>query len=252
MAKKKNIVLVKFDKLKTKEDGFVLMGKTIEGQAVFMKPENLSERFADEKLEDRKKSYLLASYLGRKIKVEAIEEKDGLLEVSALEVVKKAAEELAKENEKDKEKKYKAVVQRVTMNGAYLLISDVECFMPNRAFSLQKSVFVKDFLTNGQKIDVKISSIKGTKILVEAFKKFEVAAKEYKAFKEDEIVVGKIMGFHEFGIFVQLDKGIDAICSIPEYEYDKLKVGDTITIRIININEDKKNIRAKYMFKHND
>lgn len=247
---KKKVIMVRFDKLTSKEDGFLLKGKTKEGDVVFMKPENLSDRFKEGEMPDSKRSYFLAGYLGRPMRVNVLSVKGKEAEVSAKEVVLESVENLAKTIKEDPEKKYKATVVRTTINGAMMLILDVECFMPNRAFSEQKSVFAKDFLNPGDKVDVKIASIKGTRVLVEATKKFEVKQEEYKAFKEDEIVVGKIVEIREFGAFVQIEKGIDAICSIPESVYDTLSEGDTVTIRIININEEKRSVRAKFMFKH--
>ena len=248
MPKVGSTVLVKFSKLKPKEAGYILEGKTDNGVEVFMKPENISSRFERDMI-DKKKSYLLASFLGDVKKVKVMEIVEGKLEVSIKEITMKTVSKMVKDFEKDPEKKYKAVVKKPVDTGTIMEIAGVDCFMGNREFSDNKAVFSKDFLKPGEIVEVKMLTIKEDKINVQRFEKYIVPESEFKAFGEDEIVVGKVMQIKEFGAFVQLEKGVDAICSIPEYQYDNVSVGDNVTIRITKINGTK-NIRAKFMFKH--
>lgn len=55
--------------------------------------------------------------------------------------------------------------------------------------------------------------------------------------------VGKVSGVQNYGIFVNLEEGVDSLA--PHLKFQNVQKGDRVLIRVINVDIDKEQIRAK-------
>ena len=102
----------------------------------------------------------------------------------------------------------------------------------------------------GEKLTVLIKEINGSKIALSL--KFEDqnpwkdASEKYAI---GNVVTGKVARMTDFGAFVELEPGIDALLHVSqiskehvEKPADVLKVGEEITAKVVDFNEDDKKI----------
>lgn len=102
----------------------------------------------------------------------------------------------------------------------------------------------------GEKLTVLIKEINGSKIALSL--KFEDqnpwkdASEKYAI---GNVVTGKVARMTDFGAFVELEPGIDALLHVSqiskehvEKPSDVLKVGEEITAKVVDFNEDDKKI----------
>jgi ribosomal protein S1 len=100
------------------------------------------------------------------------------------------------------------------------------------------------------KINVRIKEINGTKIALSL--KFDetnpwtAAASKYAV---GTVVTGKVARMTDFGAFVELEPGIDALLHVSqiskthvEKPADVLKIGDEIEAKVVDFNEEDKKI----------
>ena len=102
----------------------------------------------------------------------------------------------------------------------------------------------------GEKLNVLIKDIKGEKIALSL--KFEdqnpwlTAADKYAV---GNVVEGRVARMTDFGAFVELEPGVDALLHVSQISHDHvdkpsdlLKVGEIITAKVVDFNGDDKKI----------
>ncbi|KRG16854.1 hypothetical protein ACA29_02955 [Lederbergia galactosidilytica] len=62
-------------------------------------------------------------------------------------------------------------------------------------------------------------------------------------YKRGAEYVGTVSGVREFGVFVNLEAGVDSLAS--HLKYQNLQRGDRVLVRIIDIDEKEQQVRAK-------
>lgn len=58
------------------------------------------------------------------------------------------------------------------------------------------------------------------------------------------IYTGKVTGIPEYGIYCNLSKGIDCLCPHPGWTNIRLKIGDTVSVKIKHIDREKRHVRG--------
>ncbi len=186
---------------------------------------------------------------GQEIDVEVIEidPNDRRLRVSLKNVLPKPFEEFLK-NYKVGDV-VKGVVTTTTNFGAFVKIGGIEGLLHNEDVSWNRNEKCKDLLNVGDEIEVKIIKIDDINEKVSLSKKEleESPIQRYtKNHKNGDIVVGKIRDIKDFGVFVQLEEGVDALIRTEDLApgtQEELKVGDDIEAVITFIDDKKNRIR---------
>ncbi len=116
----------------------------------------------------------------------------------------------------------------------------------------------------GDKVNVMIKDIQGTKIALtmklDENNPWKNASEKYQV---GTVVTGKVARMTDFGAFVELEEGIDALLHVSQISIehvekpsDVLEVGQEITAKIVDFNEDSKKIslsvKALELDKRND
>ncbi|EAK8582248.1 30S ribosomal protein S1 [Campylobacter coli] len=140
-------------------------------------------------------------------------------------------------------------VTSTTSFGAFVKIGSVEGLLHNEDASWDRNKKCKDKFNNGDIIKVKIIKIdeEGQKISLSIKELSESPVQEYaKNHKVGDIVKGKIRDIKDFGVFVELNKNVDALIhkeDISASTLENLKIGDEIEAAIAFIDEKKNRIR---------
>ena len=108
----------------------------------------------------------------------------------------------------------------------------------------------KQLLKVGEKIKVLIKEINGKKIALSL--KFDdqnpwlTAADKYKV---GSVVEGKVARMTDFGAFVELEPGVDALLHVSqiskervEKPSDVLSIGQEVTVKVVDFNEENRKI----------
>ncbi len=143
----------------------------------------------------------------------------------------------------------KGTVVSLTDFGAFVKVGSVEGLLHNQDASWDKTIKCKDFLHSGDEVEVKIAKINedeqkislNSKVLQES--PIDKFAKEHKV---NDIVVGKIRDIKDFGIFVSLQDGVDALIrdeDLSPLVKDELETGFEIEAAIAMIDTRKDRIR---------
>ena len=141
-------------------------------------------------------------------------------------------------------------VKNVTDFGAFIDLGGVDGLLHISEMSWGRVENPKKVFTVGQKVRVFIKNITDTKIALSM--KFEDenpwngAAEKYAV---GNVVKGKVARMTDFGAFVELAPGVDALLHVSqiakehiEKPSDVLKVGQEIEAKIVDFNEDEKKI----------
>ncbi|EAJ3622348.1 30S ribosomal protein S1 [Campylobacter coli] len=140
-------------------------------------------------------------------------------------------------------------VTSTTSFGAFVKIGSVEGLLHNEDASWDRNEKCKDKFNNSDIIKVKIIKIdeEGQKISLSIKELSESPVQEYaKNHKVGDIVKGKIRDIKDFGVFVELNKNVDALIhkeDISTSTLENLKIGDEIEAAIAFIDEKKNRIR---------
>ena len=218
---------------------FVDLGNDIEG---FL---HISEITWDKNIKNPK-DYLS---VGEEIDVEVIEinPETHKLRVSLKRLLPKPFDEFVK--------KYRegdivtGAVTSLTDFGAFVKIDGVEGLLHNQDATWEKGVKCKDILKSGDEVEVKIAKIHredqkislNRKVLLESpIDKFS------KAHKVNDIVTGKIRDIKDFGVFVSLEDGVDALIrneDLDPLKPEELEAGQEIEAAIAVIDTHRDRIR---------
>ena len=141
-------------------------------------------------------------------------------------------------------------VKNVTDFGAFIDLGGVDGLLHISEMSWGRVENPKKVFTVGQQVRVFIKSINDTKIALSM--KFEDenpwngAAEKYAV---GNVVKGKVARMTDFGAFVELDPGVDALLHVSQISHehvekpsDVLKIGQEVEAKIVDFNEADKKI----------
>jgi small subunit ribosomal protein S1 len=143
----------------------------------------------------------------------------------------------------------KGVVTTLTDFGAFVRIGKVEGLLHNQDVSWEKGSRAKDLLKKGDEVEVKIIKIDPEQERISLSKKaleespIDRFAKEHET---GDIVKGKIRDIKDFGVFVELEDGVDALIrkeDVSPLNVDELNKGDEIEGVIVMLDPSSNKIR---------
>lgn len=152
----------------------------------------------------------------------------------------------------------KGIVTSTTDFGAFIKIGDVEGLLHNEDASWFRDEKCKDSLKSGDEIEVKIIKIDSDKEKISLSLKElkESPVKEYsKMHKSGDTVIGKIRDIKEFGVFVELARGVDGLIRIEDLypkKASELVIGDEIEAALTMLDEGKIRLSVKKIQKDKD
>ena len=142
------------------------------------------------------------------------------------------------------------VVKNVTDFGAFIDLGGADGLLHISEMSWGHVENPKKVFKVGEKLNVLIKDIKGEKIALSL--KFEdqnpwlTAAEKYAV---GNVVEGRVARMTDFGAFVELEPGVDALLHVSQISHDHvdkpsdiLKVGEIITAKVVDFNGDDKKI----------
>jgi small subunit ribosomal protein S1 len=143
----------------------------------------------------------------------------------------------------------KGTVTTLTNFGAFIKIGSIEGLLHNEDSSWDKNAKCKNMFKEGDEIDVKIIKIdtENEKISLSQKELQESPIQKYaKKYVNGSIVKGKILDIKDFGLFVELEDGVDALIRKEDFgslNIDELKAGDELEAAVVFIDEKKNRIR---------
>lgn len=142
------------------------------------------------------------------------------------------------------------IVKNVTDFGAFIDLGGVDGLLHISEMSWGRVENPKKVFEVGKSIKVLIKEIAGSKIALSL--KFDDenpwkdAASKYAA---GNVVTGKVARMADFGAFVELETGVDALLHVSqiskehiEKPSDVLKIGDEVTAKVVDFNEEERKI----------
>ncbi len=141
-------------------------------------------------------------------------------------------------------------VKNVTDFGAFVDIGGADGLLHISEMSWGRVENPKKVFKVGDKVKVFIKDINGTKIALslkfEDANPWKDAAEKYAV---GNVVTGRVARMTDFGAFVELEPGVDALLHVSqiskehiEKPSDVLKVGDEVTAKVVDFNEEDKKI----------
>ncbi len=143
----------------------------------------------------------------------------------------------------------KGVITTITNFGAFVKIGNIEGLLHNEDASWDRSQKCRDLFKEGDEVEVKIVRIDYEKEKISLSKKdleespIDLFAKSHK---NGDIVTAKVRDKKEFGVFVELSDGVDALIrheDLGEKKAEDLEVGEEIEAAIAFIDVEKNRIR---------
>ncbi len=143
----------------------------------------------------------------------------------------------------------KGVVTTLTDFGAFVRIDKVEGLLHNQDVSWEKGSKAKDLLKKGDEVEVKIIKIDPQQERISLSKKaleespIDRFANEHKV---GDIVKGKIRDVKDFGVFVELEDGVDALIrkeDVSPLNIEELEKGQEIEGVIVMLDPASNKIR---------
>ena len=142
------------------------------------------------------------------------------------------------------------VVKNVTDFGAFIDLGGADGLLHISEMSWGRVEHPKKVFKVGDKLKVLIKEINGNKIALslkfDDANPWKDAAQKYAV---GNVVTGKVARMTDFGAFVELEKGVDALLHVSQISKDHiekpsdvLKVGDEVTAKIVDFNEADKKI----------
>ncbi|MCV3406790.1 30S ribosomal protein S1 [Campylobacter lari] len=186
---------------------------------------------------------------GQELDVEVIEinAKERRLRVSLKKLLAKPFDEFLKSHKVGDV--VKGSVTSVTNFGAFVKIANLEGLLHNEDASWNRNDKCKDMYKIGDVIEVKIIKLdKENQKISLSTKELQKSPVQVYAQKHqvNDIISGKIRDIKDFGVFVELEEGVDALIhkeDLGNIDFSSLKVGDTIEALIVFIDEKKNRIR---------
>ena len=141
-------------------------------------------------------------------------------------------------------------VKNVTDFGAFIDLGGIDGLLHIKEMSWGRIENPKKVFKTGDTVKVLIKEINGTRISLSTKFEDENPWKDLSArFPVGSVVTGKVARMTDFGAFVQIDEGVDALLHVSqisknhiEKPSDVLKVGDEVTAEITDVNEETNRI----------
>ncbi len=141
-------------------------------------------------------------------------------------------------------------VKNVTSFGAFVDIGGIDGLLHISEMSWGRVEFPQNVFKKGDTVKVIVKEVKGDKIALSA--KFDENNPWLNAetkYPVGEVVKGKVARMTEFGAFVQLEEGVDALLHVSqisrahiEKPSDVLHIGDEIEAKIVDVNVEEHKI----------
>lgn len=142
------------------------------------------------------------------------------------------------------------IVKNLTDFGAFIDLGGADGLLHISEMSWGRVADPKKLFKVGDKVNVMIKDIADTKIALtlklEENNPWRNAAEKYQI---GTVVTGKVARMTDFGAFIELEEGIDALLHVSQISIehvekpsDVLKVGQEITAKIVDFNEETKKI----------
>jgi len=187
--------------------------------------------------------------VGQEIDVEVIEinPKTHKLRVSLKKLLPKPFDEFMKSHKEGDV--VKGSVTSLTDFGAFVRIDGVEGLLHNQDVSWDKNVKCKDVLKAGEEVEVKIAKIspEDQKISLNRKTLLESPIDTFsKSHKVNSVVTGTVRDIKDFGVFVSLEDGVDALIrdeDLAPLEKSELEIGQKIEAAIAVIDTRRDRIR---------
>jgi small subunit ribosomal protein S1 len=147
----------------------------------------------------------------------------------------------------------KGTISSITDFGAFVKIGTVEGLLHNQEISWDKGVSAKDVLKKGDEVEVKIIKIDKANGKVSLSKKAlepSPVSKFAQEHKNGDIVEGTVKDKKDFGIFVSIKPGVDALLRLDDLgplKEDEIEKGQTIraVISFLDAKNDRIRISVK-------
>lgn len=146
----------------------------------------------------------------------------------------------------------KGEIKRFTTFGSFVEVNGVDGLVHLSQISWNHIKRPEDVLKKGDIIDVKIIDLdKENKKLSLSIKQLTAEPWENAVVKypEGSVVLGKVVRINDFGAFVELEPGLDALVHISKISHDRIEnpsevltIGEEIKAKILSVDEDKKRI----------
>lgn len=150
-----------------------------------------------------------------------------------------------------------AKVERVRSSGATVSIGPVTATLPREEVSHDPSIPIRDVLKEGESVKVKITKLDPAQRTVEVSLKalepdpWQLAAEKYKV---GTIVQGTVKSIVPFGVFVNLEPGLDGLIHISEIFWGSKKVdlkkffkpGQVVQAEVIEVDPEKHRLALSY------
>ena len=144
------------------------------------------------------------------------------------------------------------IVQRLTDFGAFVDLGGVDGLIHISDLSWNRVKHPSSILTPGDKVEVKILDLNKERNRISLGLK-QTLPKPWDEFEKNvalgDIVTGKVVNILPFGAFVRLDEGVDGLLHISQISKDHvenpsevLTVGDSVEVKVIDINLEEKRI----------
>jgi small subunit ribosomal protein S1 len=198
-----------------------------------------------------------ASFIGRhlKYKVIKVNQKKGNVIVSRRMLIEEEKERKKKEfwkNVKEGQVLY-GFVKSITDYGAFIDLGGVDGFLYVNDITWGRINHPKEYLKLGDEVKVKVTAIDEEK------RKVSVSVKDLKGdpwarieekYPVGSKVKGKAVGVVEYGVFVELEPGLEGLLHVSEMSWDKkirnpsklVNKGDILELQILEIDKEKKRV----------
>ncbi len=141
-------------------------------------------------------------------------------------------------------------VKNVTDFGAFIDLGGIDGLLHIKEMSWGRIESAKKLYKAGDKIKVLIKEINGTRISLSTKFEDDNPWKDLAArFPVGSVVTGTVARMTDFGAFIQLEGGVDALLHVSqisknhiEKPSDVLKIGDEVTAEVTEVNEENNRI----------
>ncbi|RAX58857.1 30S ribosomal protein S1 [Helicobacter monodelphidis] len=141
-------------------------------------------------------------------------------------------------------------IATLTDFGAFIKIGGIDGLLHNEDAFWEKNLRCKEQMKEGDKVEVKIIKIDSEKERISLSRKHLLSSPAdsfSKKHQVDDKVIGKIRDIKDFGVFINLEDGIDALIRVEDLaplKKENLQVGDEIEGVISLIDRDNNRIRV--------
>jgi len=190
--------------------------------------------------------------VGGKIEVMVLRDGPNLVLSKKLADISKKYNELI--DKMKKSERVKANVVRVIKGGLLLDIDGVSAFLPQSQVGLKKgetldSYVGKELEVELVEIEPKVKRVIASRINVLKEEREKLRKLALVNIKKDAIYEGVVRSIQDFGVFVDLGKGIDGLIRVNELNWGRrkdpheiLKVGQKVKVKVLSVNLDTQSI----------